>query len=150
MGDSGFNKSGIPLFGMDATERAVVTMWQRRCEQTIIIPAFTSVRAGLAREVFKTRGTHSFLVPEQAEPSKALARSQLEWLEKQMTGDFICLGRLTVVDIQLFIVMRFMTSFPGLGAIPLPDLIKDLPWVEAWYKRMEAQPCAGATPKMME
>merc|ERR1711988_1744193 len=132
-------------------------MWQRRCEQTIIIPAMTATRSGIARELFKTRGTHSFLVPEQAEPAKNLTRTQMEWLEAQMTAagsEYICTGKLTIVDVQLFILLRFMTTFDlsgpeAKGAIPLPELLQGLPWIEAWYKRMEARPSASAGDVMM-
>jgi len=150
--ESGLKKTeGPSLFGTGPMERAIVVMWQRRCEQTIILPAFTYARAAPFRELFKSRGTHSFLVPEQAEPAKNLARSQLEWIDKAMAGnEYICTGKCTVVDIHLFIVLRFVTKGPDGNGGPIPDLIKGLPWVEAWFERMAARPCAGATAKMME
>lgn len=156
--ESGLNKTGTLLFGTGAKERGVVSMWQRRVEQTICLPAMTATRAGIARELFKTRGTHAFLVPEQAEKSKALAISQMAWLEAQMQAagspDYICLNKCTIADVQLFIHVKFMTTFDmsgpeGKGIIPIKEMKDGLPWIEGWYKRMEARACNGAQGIMM-
>ena len=155
--EAGYNSTGAKLFGADAKERGVISMWQRRIEQTICLPAMTATRAGIANALFKTRGTHSFLVPEMAEAQKKLCLSQMAWLEAQMTaagGDFIACNKLSIVDIQLFVHIRFMTTFDltgpeAKGAFPIPDMKDGLTWIGAWYKRMEALPLASGQGTMM-
>jgi len=143
--DSGIAKS--KLFGEGAQERAEITMWQRRCDQTICLPCFTGFRSGMARDLFKDRGVHSFLLPEQSPLAKAQARAQCEWinnLKKGSDDEFICAGKLTIVDVQLFAVLSFIKTFAALGEPPHAEILDGLDWMEAWFSRMQARDSATA------
>jgi len=134
------------LFGNTTVEKGVVHMWQRRVEQHIVLNCFDFFRSGPARELFKERGMHAFQIPEVAATKKAAALAGLKWLEDLMSGqEFICLNRLTIVDIQLYVTLHFITTFAAMGEPPLADAFEGLTWVPAWYKRMDARPSSAAT-----
>jgi glutathione S-transferase len=142
--------SGDKLFGNSAQERALVAMWQRRCEGQICVALFTAFRSGMARELFKDRGVHSFCCPENAEPQNLQASARCKWLNDlcASTGsDFIALDRITVVDIQLYAVLNFAKEFKALGQGPHEAVLDGCDWLQAWYARMDSRPSNAETRK---
>lgn len=134
------------LFGDTTVEKGLVHMWQRRVEQHIVQNCFDYFRSGPAREMFKERGMHAFATPEIAATKKAAILAGLKWLEDIVSGnEFICLDRITIVDIQLYATLHFILTFDMGAGPPLPDAFEGLTWFPAWYKRMDARPSAAAT-----
>src|SRR5215831_18665950 len=66
-----------PLMGVDAKDKAIVEMWQRRMELALLLPTADAFRQ--RHEFFKGR---ILQVPEYAEVQKRNAESRLAWLNE--------------------------------------------------------------------
>ncbi|MEM8749204.1 MAG: glutathione S-transferase [Pseudomonadota bacterium] len=123
-----------PLMGVDATDRAVVEMWQRRMEMHLLL---------LVANVF--RHSHPAMaeweVPQIEEFSQAnrpKVAASLEWINKELADrPFIAGDRFTVADITAMIAMDFTK----------PARIQPDPSLEnlaRWYAEVKARPSANA------
>jgi glutathione S-transferase len=135
------------LFGDTTIEQGVVSMWQRRIDGHIVIPAMDHFRWGPARDMFKERGMHAAGQPDAAEGRKQHVMKQLKWLEDlaDKSSDFICCNKITIVDVQLFCIMNFFMTFDAVGPPCFAGCFDELPWLKAWHSRMSARPAAAAS-----
>ena len=134
------------LIGSSPTECAETRMWQRRVEQQIAIPMMNSFRWGSAKDFFAKRGHHGLCPSDAAaEQQMTVVKDQLKWLDGLMgDNEWICGDRYTLADITLYGMVWFFCVTPGFGP-PFPDLLKEeLPWVWAWYRRVEARAATKA------
>ena len=123
-----------PLFGRDALEEALVDMWVRRIEFTVMTPV------GMF-----WRHAHPFtaavVVPqfkEFGESNSAHYGRALSWLDRELAGkDFIAGKDYTIADICLLSTVDF-ADWIGL---PIPDSASN---VKAWHKRVSDRPSAKA------
>jgi glutathione S-transferase len=136
------------LFGSTASERATTRMWQRRVEQQICLPIISGLRWGPAKDFFQQRGMHGMMANDEAAAQQfAVAKSQLKWLDDCMlvagSSDFICGARYSVADLQLYCFLDWAASPTG----PVPDILTSasLPWVSAWFERVNRRPAAAAS-----
>jgi len=153
-------KPGPSLIGSTPKQRAVTRMWQRRMEEHFVYPTFNGFRFATAhadypeksggnpafKEFFKERATAengAILIPDAYKGTREWGINKLKWLEavkKDSTDEFVCGKRLTVVDIQMYTTLRFF----GDANEPCRDEMKKLPWLNAWYERMDARPHSKA------
>ena len=134
------------LIGSTPTERAQTRMWQRRVEQQIAIPMMNSFRWGSAKDFFAKRGHHGLCPSDAAaEQQMTVVKDQLKWLDGLMgDNEWVCGDRYSLADITLYGMVWFFCVTPGFGP-PFPDLLKEeLPWVWAWYRRVEARAATKA------
>jgi len=123
-----------PLFGRDALQEALVDMWVRRIEFTVMTPV------GMY-----WRHAHPFtaavVVPqfkEFGESNSGHYGRALAWMDKELAGkDFIAGNDYTIADICLLSTVDF-ADWIGL---PIPDSV---PNVKAWHARVNARPSAKA------
>jgi len=136
------------LFGNTVVEQALVSMWQRRVDQNICMASFYAFRAGMAKDLFKERGIHSFCEPAAAEAHKASAKKSCQNIEELCKGNstpFIVLDRITIVDVQLFAVLNFVIEFDALGTAPDATILEGCEWMKKWYANMAERASNAAT-----
>ncbi len=121
------------LFGVDAKDKAVVEMWNRRMELEIL-----SMTAGAFRntsEFFKGR------IPQSAEYGaicRNAALKRLEWLDKELANrQFIAGDRFTIADITALIGIDFGRT----TGIKIAPEQKNL---QRWYDAVSSRPSAKA------
>ena len=86
-----------PLFGLDAKDRAIVEMWNRRMEFALFIPIADAFRQ--RHEFFKGRIRQ---VPEYAEAQRLNAEDSLQWLDGELANRrFIAGERFTIADADI-------------------------------------------------
>lgn len=149
-------KPNPSLIGNTPKQRGITRMWQRRMEEHFVYPCFNGFRFATAhpdypektggsaafKDFFKERATPEngcILVPEAHQGLRDWATNKLKWLEaqkKDSKDEYVCGKRLTVVDIQMYTTLKFF----GDAKEPCRDEMKKLPWLNAWYDRMEARP----------
>jgi len=145
------------LFGTTAEEKAVISMWQRRCEQHIILNIFSAFRTGPGAEMFKTRGAFGQLPPD-SEHFKQYTKDKCKWLDEHMGATYICMNKFTFVDIQLYAVLAFTKFDPtnlseneaDRGKMPdgwFPDAMEGCSKLSAWFTEIGKRPAAK---KMMK
>ena len=92
-----------PLLGVDATDRAVVAMWDRRMEFELLLPIADSFRQHHA--FFKGRIEQC---PEYAEVAKRRAVQNLAWLDEVLADrQFVAGERFSVADITALCAVDF-------------------------------------------
>jgi glutathione S-transferase len=92
-----------PLFGVDAKDRALVEMWNRRMEFALFIPITDAFRQ--RHEFFKGRIRQ---VPEYAETQRLNAEDNLTWLDGELAArHFIAGERFTIADITAMVAIDF-------------------------------------------
>ena len=98
-------------------------------------------------QLFKGRGIHGLLASDDAAAMQlAAAKEQLKWLNGLMGSNDYIVGEFSICDCILFGQVWFFCFNPGFGAPLGPllweaeDLKDDIPWLKAWYKRVEARP----------
>ncbi len=122
------------LFGRDALEEALVDMWVRRIEFTVMTPV------GMF-----WRHAHPFtaavVMPqyrEFGESNRAHYERALSWLDKELAGKVFVAGKdYTVADICLLSTIDFATWI----GLPLPDGASN---VKAWHASVSERPSAKA------
>jgi glutathione S-transferase len=122
-----------PLFGVDAKERALVEMWNRRMEFAVLQPIADSFRQ--RHEFFKGRIRQ---VPEYAEAQRLNAEDGLKWLDEELTGHrFIVGDKFTIADITAMIAV----DFGRVSNITIKPEQKNL---ARWHADVAARPSAKA------
>jgi len=92
-----------PLFGIDAKDRALVEMWNRRMEFALFIPIADAFRQ--RHEFFKGRIRQ---VPEYAETQRLNAGDNLQWLDVELANRrFIAGDWFTIADITAMVAIDF-------------------------------------------
>ena len=122
-----------PLMGVDAKDRAVVEMWNRRMELTILMPIADAFRQ--RHEFFKGRIRQ---LPEYAELQKANAEDNLKWLETELgSRHFIAGDRFSIADITAMIAIDF-------GRVSKIAIQPDQKKLARWHAEVSARPSAKA------
>jgi glutathione S-transferase len=123
-----------PMFGVDALDRALVEMWQRRVELHVFVPISSAFRH-----------THPAMVewevpqiPAWGEANREKAKDALRVMNDQLaTHEFIAGDRYTIADITLLASVDFMKP----AKIAMPD---DLANLRRWYEMASNRPSAKA------
>ncbi len=122
-----------PLMGIDAADRAIVEMWNRRMELEVM---------GLVTQAF--RNTHEFFkgrvaqVPEFGEVCRSAAPKRLEWLDGEIADrPFIAGDRYTIADITALVGIDF-------GRVVKLRIEPELKNLTRWYESVSSRPSAGA------
>lgn len=122
-----------PLLGVDAKDRAVVEMWNRRMELELFQPATLAFQQ--QHEFFKGRVPQ---VPEYAAVSKARAEKTLAWLDGVLADrEYIAGTRFTVADIVALCAVDF-------GRVSKIKLQPDQKNLARWHEQVSARPSAKA------
>jgi glutathione S-transferase len=121
------------LMGVDAKDKAVVEMWQRRMEFEILSNTAGSFRN--TSEFFKGR------IPQVAEYGavcKNAALKRLEWLDKELANrEFIAGSRYTIADITALVGIDFGRT-TGIKISPEQTNLA------RWYQAVSSRPSAKA------
>lgn len=153
-------KPNPPLLGSTPKQRGVARMWQRRMEEHFVYPTFNGFRFATAHADYpeKSGGNPAFkdffkernkpengctLIPDAYPGLREWGINKLKWLEelkKDSKDEYVCGKRITAVDIQMYTTLKFF----GDAKEPCRDEMKKLPWLNAWYDRMEARPATKA------
>ncbi len=123
-----------PLMGVDAQDKAVVEMWQRRIEMHLLL---------LIANVF--RHAHPAMaewevpqIKEFSEANRPKVLASLEWLNEELADrPFMAGERYTIADITAMIALDFMKP----SRIELPSHLVHL---NRWYDSVKARPSADA------
>ena len=122
-----------PLMGVEAVDRAVVEMWNRRMEFELL-----QTIAGVFRhthEFFKGRVNQ---VPEFGEACRVAAPAKLEWLDRELAErPFIAGPRYTIADITALCSI----DFGRVSDIRVEPELKNL---SRWYEAVSSRPSAKA------
>lgn len=122
-----------PLMGVDARDRAIVEMWQRRMEFELLWPVAHSFRH--RHEFFRGRIPQ---VPEFAEVSRKTAESNLAWLNEVLADrPFIAGERYTIADITALCAVDF-------GRVSKIRILPEQQNLTRWYEAVSARPSAKA------
>lgn len=122
-----------PLLGVDAKDKAVVEMWNRRMELELFQP--TTLAFQQQHEFFKGRVPQ---VPEYAAVSKAKAEKTLAWLDGVLADrEHIAGARFTVADIVALCAVDF-------GRVTKIKLQPDQKNLARWHEQVSARPSAKA------
>jgi glutathione S-transferase len=120
-----------PLMGVDARDKAIVEMWQRRMEFELLWSVANSFRH--RHEFFKGRIPQ---VPEFAEVSRQTAEQRLNWLDEVLADrPFIAGERYTIADITALCAV----DFGRVSKIRIQPEQKNL---TRWYEVVSARPSA--------
>jgi len=123
-----------PLFGIDPLDRAVVEMWQRRIELSLLGPI-----AAVFRHLNQAMAPlEQPQVPEWAEANKPRVAEVLAWLDRELADrPFIAGERYTVADITTQVAIGFLKP----ARLSLPEGSVN---IERWYADVSARPSAAA------
>jgi glutathione S-transferase len=121
------------LMGLDAKDRAVVEMWNRRME--LVLFAHIGRYFQHTSEIFKTRIKQ---MPEVAEVAREAALAQMGMIDGLIAGrHFIAGERYTIADITAMVAL-------GLGAVVGLTVDPGLVNLTRWYGEVSARPSARA------
>lgn len=121
------------LMGVDAKDRAVVEMWNRRME--LVLFAHIGRYFQHTSEIFKTRIKQ---MPEVAEVAREAALAQMRVIDGFIAGRrFIAGERYTIADITAMVAL-------GLGAVVGLTVDPGLAHLTRWYGEVSARPSARA------
>ena len=122
-----------PLMGVDARDRAVVEMWQRRMELELFIPV---------AQVF--RNSHPFFagripqVAEWGEVSRKHAEATMAWLDRELAArEFVAGPRYTIADITALCGVDF-------GRVSKIRIAPEHTNLARWHAAVSARPSATA------
>ncbi len=121
------------LMGVDAKDKAVVEMWQRRIELGLFLPTADAFRQ--RHEFFKGR---ILQVPEYAEVQKKNVESFLAWLDGALADrPFIAGERYTIADITALCAVDF-------GRVSKIKIAPEQKNLARWYEAVASRPSAKA------
>jgi len=149
-----------PLIGATAKDRGVNRMWQRRMEEHFVYPTFTGCRFASAhadypevsgglppfKNFFEKRVTAengAMMIPDAYKGMRQWGINKLQWLENLKAGssdEWIAGSNFTMVDIQTYTTLKFF----GAAQEPCLAAIDQMPWLKAWYARVEERPACKA------
>ena len=122
-----------PLFGVDARDRALVEMWQRRMELELFIPI---------AQVF--RNSHPFFagripqVAEWGEVNRKHALATMTWLDRELADrEFVAGPRYTIADVTALCGVDF-------GRVSKIRVAPDRANLARWHAAVTARPSAAA------
>ena len=122
-----------PLLGVDAQDKAVVEMWNRRMEFEIFQP--TTLAFQQQHAFFKGRVPQ---VPEFAEVSREKAIKNFAWLDTVLADrQYIAGERYTVADIVALCAVDF-------GKVVKIGIQPDQKNIARWHEEVSARPSAKA------
>ncbi|MBW8299038.1 MAG: glutathione S-transferase [Hydrogenophaga sp.] len=122
-----------PLFGIDAKDKALVEMWNRRAELSF----FAAVAAAFRHLHPAMREWEVPQVPEWGEVNKLKVLDFLRFLDRELaTREFVAGPRFTIADITAMIAFEFMKP----AKITCPE---ELTHVWRWYKAVHQRPSAA-------
>jgi len=122
-----------PLMGVDARDRAIVEMWNRRMEFEVAMPVMQSFRN--THEFFKGRIPQ---VPEYGAVCKEAAQKRLGWLDQELSGrEFIAGDRYTIADITALMAIDF-------GRVTGIRILPEQKHLGRWHEQVSARPSARA------
>jgi glutathione S-transferase len=121
------------LMGVDAKDRAIVEMWQRRMEHEIFQPiANVFVHT---HEWFKGRRPQ---VPEYGEACRQHALARMQWLDGELAHrPFVAGDRYTIADITALVGIDW-------GRVTKTRMPAECARLLAWHERVSSRPSAGA------
>ena len=121
------------LMGVDAKDRAVVEMWNRRME--LVLFAHIARYFQHTSEIFKTRIKQ---IAEVAEVAREASLAQMRMIDGLIPGRrFIAGERYTIADITAMVAL-------GLGAVVGLTVDPGLANLTRWYGEVSARPSARA------
>jgi glutathione S-transferase len=122
-----------PLMGVDATDRAVVEMWQRRMENEIFQPiAHVFVHT---HEWFKGRRTQ---IPAYGESCRAHALARMRWLDEELaTRPYLAGDRFTIADITALVGIDW-------GRVTRTRVPEECTNLLRWHDLVSSRPSAKA------
>jgi glutathione S-transferase len=122
-----------PLLGVDARDRALVEMWQRRMELEVFFNTAGSFRN--THDFFKGRIPQ---VPEWGEVCKQAALKRLAWLDQELAErEFIAGDRFSIADITALCGI----DFGRVTGITISPEQKNL---ARWHQTVSSRPSAKA------
>jgi glutathione S-transferase len=122
-----------PLMGVDAKDRAIVEMWNRRMEFAVLMPIADSFRQ--RHEFFKGRIRQ---LPDYADLQKLNAEDNLKWLDTELANrPYIAGDRYSIADITAMIAI----DFARISKIAIQPDQKNL---ARWHAEVAARPSAKA------
>jgi len=122
-----------PLMGIDAKDRAIVEMWQRRMELELLIPIADAFR--LRHDFFKGKIRQ---LPEYAEVQKQNAEDRLARLNNELANrKFIAGDRYTIADITALCAIDF-------GRVSKIAVQPDQTNLARWHAEVSARASAKA------
>jgi glutathione S-transferase len=122
-----------PLMGLDARDRAVVEMWQRRMELELLIPVAQVFRNG--HPFFAGRIPQ---VAEWGEVNRAHALATMSWLDRELADrEFVAGARYTIADITALCGIDF-------GRVSKIRIAPELSNLSRWHAAVSARPSASA------
>jgi glutathione S-transferase len=121
------------LFGVDAKDRALVEMWNRRMEFNLLQPIADAFRQ---RHDF-CKG-HIRQLPEYAEVQRLNAEDGLNWLDRELAArHFIAGDRFSIADITAMVAIDF-------GRVSKIAIKPDQVNLARWHAEVSARPSAKA------
>ncbi len=122
-----------PLMGVDAADKALVEMWNRRMEHHVALPCMNSFRH-----------THAFFadrieqLPEFGALQKSEALRMMAWLDDELAErEFIAGDRFTIADITALCGIDF-------GRITKIGIADDQANLKRWHDAVSSRPSAAA------
>jgi glutathione S-transferase len=121
------------LFGNDPEQRALVEMWNRRVEFTVLQPIADAFRQ--RHDFFKGRIRQ---MPEYAEVQRLNAEDGLAWLDRELAGHrFIVGDQFSIADITALVAIDF-------GRVSKITINPNHTNLGRWHKEIAARPSAQA------
>ena len=122
------------LMGVDAKDKAVVEMWNRRMELEVFAPIANFVQH--THPAFITRIKQ---IPEFAEARRDYGLQRIEWLDSILAQrPFVAGDRYTIADITALVAIDVGINLGGL------KLLDETHHVKRWHETVSSRPSAKA------